>query len=103
VGIGQDSWLTRQRWLKRHEGARWWGAVVENSDHRRNIFLVGATYAGIASADAPLPDPKTIIDHDGAHAVGTDIAAGADGSVGPVGGGSRSRARLRGFKWQRRH
>jgi hypothetical protein len=70
------------------------------------FFVGGATYAAIASADAPPPQPKTTIDHDGTHAVGTDIAAGAESSVGPVGSDSGSRARLGSFNgsdviWQR--
>jgi hypothetical protein len=50
--------------------------------------LIAATCgaAGIAHADPPLPDgPRTTIDGDGTHAVGTEIAPGTYSSVGPVG------------------
>jgi hypothetical protein len=41
---------------------------------------------GIASADppAPPPEPKTVIDHDGTYAVGTDIVPGIYSSAGPI-------------------
>ena len=55
-------------------------------------LVVGAwgAPAGLASADppAPPPAPKTIIDHGGMYAVGTDILPGTYSSAGPVGNGA---------------
>ncbi|OBJ56164.1 hypothetical protein [Mycobacterium sp. 1423905.2] len=49
--------------------------------------------AGVASADptpapTPSPAPKTLIDHDGTFAVGTDIAPGTYSTAGPVANGT---------------
>lgn len=49
---------------------------------------------GVASADPPAPQPpppaqpKTMIDHDGNFAVGTDIVPGVYSSAGPAGTGA---------------
>lgn len=49
-----------------------------------------AASCGLAGADPPAPppppQPKTVIDHDGTYAVGTDIAPGIYSSAGPAGG-----------------
>lgn len=55
------------------------------------LFAVGWGVApAVASADppAPPPGPKTVMDHDGTYAVGTDIAPGTYSSAGPVENGT---------------
>ncbi|MBV9088631.1 MAG: hypothetical protein JO044_01800 [Mycobacteriaceae bacterium] len=66
------------------------------ASHNRVILAGGLVLtgwiacAGICRADppAPLPAPKTSIDHDGTFVVGTDIAPGTYTSAGPVTGGT---------------
>lgn len=57
-----------------------------------------ASPAGADPAPAPAPappaTPKTVIDHDGAFVVGTDIAPGVYASTGPVGNGTCSWRRI---------
>lgn len=71
---------------------------------KRSVLAVAALVVwgctlnpGIAGADPPAPpgppapapeQPKTLIDHDGNYAVGTDIVPGVYSSAGPAGDGA---------------